>query len=132
MLDGLGGAAVSGLQQGEVTADLARAERDLRLKGLGQLAAGPGAVPAEQLGQSGGDALPPDVVRFGAGRLGGECGGAAGKESLEGGPGGVGVAAEVVGDAGADQPRSNRRIISNRLRWIDGRSVRRRAWRSAR
>jgi hypothetical protein len=97
--DRRGGAAVAGLEQGQVAQQLSRAQDDVRPQGLGQLTAGPGAPLAEQFGQPVGNRPAALVIGRGPGRPGLQGGEAAVAEALEGGAGGVRVTAEVAGEA---------------------------------
>ena len=100
MADRRGGAAVAGTEQGEVTKDLTGTPDDVRPQGLGQLPAGPGAPLAQQFGQPCGYRLPALAIGGRPGRLRLQGGRAVVAKALEGGAGGVRVAAQMAGDAG--------------------------------
>lgn len=104
MADGLGGAAIAGLQERQVAAGLTMPDDDVGAEGLGQLAGRQGPVPAEELGQLPGYRRPAVVIRVGTGGIGVERLGAACGEPLEGRPDGVRVAAEVFGDLERGSP----------------------------
>src|SRR5205085_1856071 len=65
--DGLGGAAIAGLQEGQVAAGLAVADADLGAEGVGQLPGGPGPLLAEQLRELARHSYSAGVVRVGTG-----------------------------------------------------------------
>jgi hypothetical protein len=88
------------VQQPEVAAYLATAQQDaVRLQGLGQLRRGPGAVLAQEVAEQPEDAVAPHGVGGRAGSVGGEGGRAASLEVVEDLADGLGVAAQVGGDA---------------------------------
>ncbi len=94
-----GGPAPARPEQPEVAADLARAQRDpAGDERLAELAAGPGAVVAEQGRAAPGHLAASGVVEWRPGAAGEQRGDAAAEEVLEHGAGGVPAVAEVVGD----------------------------------
>jgi hypothetical protein len=100
VLEGGSGAAVAGLEELEVAAHLSGAQGDAeRPQGLCQLGGGPGPLLAEQFGQQAGDAVAARLVRGRAGAAAGETRRPLLQEQPQGLAGGVGVAAEVGGDA---------------------------------
>jgi hypothetical protein len=122
--DGLGRPAVSRLEQPEVTADLAMTKGDpVRAEGLGQLPAGPGPVLASR---------PVTVARR---AWSGSGPGVSGEKAATPPAANPRRAARLVcgwqprcrAMRGADQPASDSKTISSRLRATGGRSVRRRA-----
>src|SRR5262249_10986387 len=91
--------SVACLEQGQVTQHLARAEDDLRPQGLGQLAAGPGTLLAQQIGEPFGHALAALLVGWRTRTLRLQAGDATLPIALEDGAGCMRVTAEMACDS---------------------------------